>query len=336
MSKAVVPAALAVVAIAFASPPLAAQQMEETSMALPALTLGFSPTYIADAMGFWTKRGLKVVLHDIVGIGSMNAVLAGSVDFTNSSGPTVIRANIRGQKVLGIGSTYDGLPFEIIVTEDVMKKAGITEKSPIEKRAAALKGMKVTVTSPNTIPHAYLRYFAWRGKVDPERDIQVVSMAPEAGLASLKNGTTQGYVQGPPWPQIATHQKIGVILDSAIRVTMPEMLPFAYNIVAAKPDTCEKKPTVCQKLMDGYLDGMIYMIDHPKEALEILAKKMPGQDPAVFQEAFDLSVKGTPRTTKINEKGMLNAQILSIEGGMIRADEKLAKFDGIYTNKFTK
>jgi ABC-type nitrate/sulfonate/bicarbonate transport system substrate-binding protein len=335
MLKTIVPAALAVAAIGLA-PPLAAQQMEEASMALPALTLGFSPTYIADAMGFWTKRGLKVTLHDIVGIGSMNAVLAGSVDFTNSSGPTVIRANIRGQKVLGIGSTYDGLPFEIIVTPDVMTKAGITAGSPIEKRAASLKGLKVTVTSPNTIPHAYLRYFARKGKIDPERDIQVVSMPPEAGLAALKNGTTQGYVQGPPWPQIATHQKIGLVLDSAIRGTLPDILPFAYNIVAAKPETCEKKPSVCQKLMDGYLDGMIYMHDHPKESLEILAKKMPGSDPEVFKESFELTEKGTPRTNKINERGMEHAQIISIEGGMIRADEKLASFKDVFTNKFTK
>jgi ABC-type nitrate/sulfonate/bicarbonate transport system substrate-binding protein len=335
MFKAAIPAAALAAAVALA-PAADAQQMEEASMALPALTLGFSPTYIADAMGFWTKRGLKVTLHDIVGIGSMNAVLAGSVDFTNSSGPTVIRANIRGQKVLGIGSTYDGLPFEIVVNPEVMTKAGITASSPIEKRAASLKGLKVTVTSPNTIPHAYLRYFARKGKIDPERDIQVVSMPPEAGLAALKNGTTQGYVQGPPWPQIATHQKIGVALDSSIRGTLPDILPFAYNIVAARPDTCEKKPSVCQKLMDGYLDGMMYMHEHPKEALAILAKKMPGSDPAVFKESFELSEKGTPRTTKINEKGMENAQILSIEGGMIRADEKLSSLKDVYTNKFAK
>src|ERR1044071_5671482 len=93
--------------------PAASQPTEETSIALPVLTISFAQTYIADELGFWTKRGLKVKLHDIAGIGSMNAVLAGSVDFTNSSGPTVIRANIRGQKVLGIGSTLGGLACDL-------------------------------------------------------------------------------------------------------------------------------------------------------------------------------------------------------------------------------
>ena len=63
---------------------------------------------------------------------------------------------------------------------------------------------------------------------------------------------------------------------------------------------------------------------------------MPGGDRDVFQEAFDLTRKATPRTTKINEKGMQNAQELSVDALMIKPEEKLAKFDDIFTNKFTK
>jgi ABC-type nitrate/sulfonate/bicarbonate transport system substrate-binding protein len=328
--------AIATAALAFLAAPAAAQQMEETSMTLPALTLGFSPTYIADELGFWTKRGLKVNMHSITGIGSMNAVLSGSVDFTNSSGPTVIRANIRGQKVLGIGSTYDALPFEIVVRQEIADAAGVTETSPIEKRAQAIKGKKISLTSPNTIPHGYLRFFARKGGLNPDRDIQLASMAAEAGLAALRSAATDGYVQGPPWTVVATHQNLAVRLDSSLRGQMPEMHPFAYNIVAAKPETCEKKPTVCQKLMDGYLEGMIYLLDHPKESLAILVKRMPGGQQAAFEEAFELTRKGTPRTTKINPKGMENAQELSVDGLMIKPEEKLANFDGIFTNKFTK
>jgi ABC-type nitrate/sulfonate/bicarbonate transport system substrate-binding protein len=334
MLKTVAVAALVVAGTVIAS--AATAQEEETSMTLPAQTLGFSPTYIADELGFWAKRGLKVKLHDITGIGSMNAVLAGSVDFTNSSGPTVIRANIRGQKVLGIGSTYDGLPFELVVRKEVLDAAGVTENSPLEKRAQAIRGKKISLTSPNTIPHGYLRYFARKGGLNPDRDFQLASMAAEAGLAGLKTAATDGYVQGPPWTVIATHQNLAVRLDSALRGQMPEMLPFAYNIVAARPETCEKRPTVCQKLMDGYLDGMLYMNDHPDESLAILIKRMPGGDREVFKEAFDLTRKSTPRTTNINEKGMVNAQELSVDGQMIKAEEKLASFDGIFTNKFTK
>jgi hypothetical protein len=111
---------------------------------------------------------------------------------------------------------------------------------------------------------------------------------------------------------------------------------MAFNIIGTRADFCDKKPTVCQKMMDGYLEGMIYMHEKPKESLELLGRKLRGQDPAIIAESFELQLKGTPRTTKINDQGMINAQNLSIEAGMIREDEKLAKFDDVVTNKFAK
>jgi NitT/TauT family transport system substrate-binding protein len=312
-----------------------AQQMEETSMAMPVLSIAFAPTYVADELGFWTKRGLTVKLHDIVGIGSMNAMLAGSVDFTNSSGPTVIRAYIRGQKLLGIGSTGDNLPFDIVLNKDVAARLGIDGKAPIEKRAQALKGLTMSVGSLNSIPHGYLRYFAKKGGLNSERDFKLTPMLSEAAIAALRNGSIDGFVQALPWGSVATRQG-HVLLDSAARGSLPDLLPMAFNIVATRPDFCDKKPSVCQKLMDGYLEGMIYMIDNPKESLALLAKKMRDQDPAVTAESFELQRQGTPRTTKINELGLVKAQDLSVEAGMFKEEEKLAKFDAIFTNKFTK
>jgi NitT/TauT family transport system substrate-binding protein len=326
----------AIVAGTAFSPAAFAQKMEEASMALPALTIGFSPTYIADAQGLWTKRGLKVTLHDIVGIGSMNAVLAGSIDFSNSSGPTIIRANIRGQKVLGIASTLDGLPFELLVRKDLAKSAGITEKSPVEKRAQLLKGKKVSLTSVNTIPHVLLRYFLEKGGLNPERDVTVVSMPPEAGIAALKAGTVDGYIQGVPWPLIAMREANAVPLSSPIRGDLPEVNPFAFNIVVTRPEVCEKRPGVCQKLIDGYTEAMQYMHEHPKQSVEILAKKMPKIDRAILEESFELTLKWTPKTARINDQGMVHAQDLMVTGGMIKAGEKLKSFDGIVTNKYAK
>ena len=82
------------------------------------VSLNFTPNYIADAMGFWKEQGLNVKITQLGGIQAMNAMLAGSVEFSNSSLATIIRANIRGQKVLAIGTA---LSWEI----DARRAAGI-------------------------------------------------------------------------------------------------------------------------------------------------------------------------------------------------------------------
>jgi NitT/TauT family transport system substrate-binding protein len=321
-------------AISAAAPPPAQAAVEETSLALPALALIFSPIYIADAKGLWTKNELKVSMHDIVGIGAMNAVFAKSVDFSTSSAPTVIRAFVRGQKVIAIGETLHMLPFEVVLRKDVADKLKITDKSPSEARAKSLKGLKVSMLSPNTIVHAYLRYWLRGHGVDPERDITIAYMPPEAGLAALKSGAIDAYNQGLPWTEIAVQQGLGVRVSSVSLGDLSDLSPISSNVIATRPDLCNEKPSICTKMMKGVTEAMRFMIDNPKESVEILQKKLPGLDNAVFVASFEALRKGTPRSSKISEKTMANAQKLMLNGGMMKDEEKLASFKEIYTDKY--
>lgn len=328
-------AAPALAAAIAAAPPPAHAAVEETSLALPALALIFAPIYIADAKGFWTKHELNVKLHDIVGIGSMNAVFAKSVDFSSSSGPTVIRAHVRGQKVIAIGETLQVLPFEVVLRKDIADQLKITPQSPAAARAQALKGKKVSMISPNTIVHAYLRYFLRQHGVDPERDITVAYMPPEAGLAALKSNAIDAYNQGLPWTEIAVQQGLGVRLSSVSIGDLSELFPISSNVIDTRADFCDEKPSVCTKMMRGVTDAMNFILDNPKESVEILEKKMPGLEHSVFVNSFEVIKKGTPRSSKVTEKSMENAQTLMLQGGMMKPDEKLSSFKDIYTDKFS-
>ncbi len=327
--------AAAMLTVAGAAGPAGAAE-EQVKIALPALTMFFAPTYIAEDAGFWKKHGLDVKLINITGIGAMNAVLSGSVEFSNSSGPSLIRANIRGQHLVAIGSTLDGLPFELVVRKQIAEAAKISLKSPIDVRAHALVGKKVAVDSPNTIVHGFLRYLMRKGGVDPERQITVASMRPEAALAALKSGAVDAAVLSTPYSLMSQLQGTGVIVASSLRGDFPEMLPFTFNIVPAKPETCEKRPTMCEKLMEGYADAIAFIREHPEEAFAIMKKRMAGVDVRALRGAFDDVRKWTPKTTKINVEGLKHAQDLMIEGKMIKPSEKLASFDAIYTNKYAK
>ena len=314
--------------------PALAADMQKASVALPVTSLTFSPNYIAAPEGFWKKRGLDVTLHNIAGVGAMNAVLAGSVEFSNSSGPVVLRANVRGAKVQGIGVLLNGLPLAIAVPPDLMKAAGLTLKSPVAERAKLLKGKTATVVSPNTIPHIYLRYFARKGGVDPERDLTVTSMSPVEGLAALKSGRVQAYVQSAPWPQIAKKEGAGVYLSVAS--DLPEFHPLAYNVVVTKTGFCDSKPDLCTRMMAGYADALKFMRDHPDKAVTDLHAVMKRVDPDVIAAALEQIAALTPSSTRFSLPELEHAQDLMVAGGMIKLSEKLSSFDGVYTNKYAR
>ena len=338
MLKRIVAAALACAAIA--GP---ARADDDVTLALPATNLGFAPAYVAAANGYWSKTGLTVKMPVIAGIGAMNAVLSRSADFSISSGLTIVRANIRGQKVVQIANTYDGLIVELVISKAIADAAGINVNSPIEKRAAVLKGKKIAVGgTPNALPHGYLRLFARKGGIDPEKDVQIAIMQPDAAHAALKSGAIDGFAETLPQPLSAIADGSGALVSSGIRGgkddrgEFPELMPMALNGVMTRSDFCDQKPTVCQRFVDGIVQGMVFLHEHPKESIEILKQAIPGMQPSVFEQAFALTIKWMPRSGRTDDQRFVHAQDIMVTAGMIKAEEKLTSFKDIYTNKFIK
>jgi ABC-type nitrate/sulfonate/bicarbonate transport system substrate-binding protein len=331
-------AAAAVVTVALAQSTAA---QETVTLALPATNMGFAPAYIAAAKGFWP--GLDVKMPVISGIGAMNAVLSRSADFSISSGLTIVRANIRGQKVVQIVNTMDGLIVELVLRKQLADAAGITVNSPIDKRAALLKGKKIAVGgTPNALPHGYLRLFARKGGIDPEKDVQVAIMQPDAAHAAVKSGQIDGFAETLPQPISALKDGSGALISSGVRFgpggkgDFPELLPMALNGVMTRPDLCEQKAAMCQVFVDGIVKAMNFLHDNPKESVEILHKAIPGMDPEVFDEAFKVVIAWMPRRGESDDARFAKAQDVMVTAGMIKAEEKLSSFSGIYTNKFIK
>lgn len=309
-------------------------QMEETTAALPVVSLTFSAHYVAEDLGLWERAGLKMKTTIVTGMGAANAVLAGSVDFSNGSGPTVVRANARGQKLFAIGITIDKPMLEVVLHKDRAAQLGITDQTPVEKKAQLLKGLQLAIDAPNTIPHGYLRYFLSKGKLSDVRDVTLSPMAPPAMIAALKSGAVAGFVMSQPWTLIPVHEGVAVRLVSNPRGDFPELNPFAYNLILTRADLCDNKPSVCRKLLAGYQQAHAIIRDKPKEALAVLSKRFAKMDPRVVADAFEWTRKATPATVEITDIGLKHSQDLMLSTGMIKPEETLKSFSGIYTNKY--
>jgi len=311
-------------------------QTEQATVAIPAPSLTFTPNYIANAMGFWEKEGLKVTLKSVRGIGAANAVLAGSIEFSNNSGPTVIRANARGQKLFAIASTLDKPTVEIVLSKEAAQKAGIDSDSSLEKKAQALRGRTMAVDSINSVVHGYLKYFARKGGVNPEKDITVSPMAPPNMLAALKKKAIDGYAMSLPWPLIPVESGKALRLVSSPQGDLKELNPFAYNVILTRADFAEANPQICAKFAAGIRHALKYMQENPKECLEILRKRFGRMDPSVLEKAFGLIRQSSSKTGKIEENSFTQAQDFMLATGILKPSEKLTSFSPIYTNRFLK
>src|SRR4051794_39965323 len=101
-----------------AAPSHAQPKLEEATMAVPVVGLAFSLGYLADDLNLWEKHGIKMKTVQISGIGAMNSVIAGSTDFTQSSGSAITRAAAKGQRLLAIVETIGGPSVQVVLRKD--------------------------------------------------------------------------------------------------------------------------------------------------------------------------------------------------------------------------
>jgi len=303
---------------------------EKTSLSLPATTVTFMPVYIAKEMGFWDKLGLDVEIHNITGMGTTNAMLAGSVDFAVQSGPSLIRGNMRGQKMVGIALMASGVAFEIDADKKLAGKLNM--KSPFKDRIAFLKGKTISVDSPKTVVEGFLRYIAAKGGLDPDRDFTMTYMQPPAGIAGLVGGSLNAAVLNFPWTISAQRQ--GAVLVASGLSDVPELLPTTATTTTTRPDFCKEHHSICLKLVKGYIQAHALLLDHPDKALAVAKKIMPKTNPEDISKSFDSLLRTTPRVPEYQEAYFTHAQQLMLTGGMIKKDEMLTSFKDIYTNEF--
>ena len=175
------------IAATLVSMPVQAQQ--EAKLAIPGRNMLFLSQYIANDEHLWQKQGLDVKVLYINGIGSMNAVISGSADFSMSSGPSIVRANVRGQKLTALLTAINQSGQSIVVRKEVADAAHFDPKAPLAERAKILKGKTIGIDAMQSVVHSIVRVVAKAGGLDPES----VTVTPMQSFAQPLAGSCPGF-----------------------------------------------------------------------------------------------------------------------------------------------
>ena len=329
----IVAASLAVIAVA--APAHAG--MEKTSMALPAIAPIFASSWIAQDAGIYKDVGLEVTEQVIAGIGSTNAVIAGSIDFANASGVTLTRAAARNQPVIGIANTYDRSGFWVVINKKIADEHHFDPKAPLAERAKILKGLRFAVGGIQTIPHAYLSAIAKAGGLDPQSDLVVAAITPPETLGAMKTNSVDGASVGPPVVEQLIHDIGAVVVangTTADPVDPPWLSHVDANVILVKKQTCIDHKSLCVKMGEAVVKAAAFIHDHPKQTMAILGKRTHVTDPAILADAYKVTLESTPLAPVLDAKGLATADDLNVQAGFMPASQKLPSYDNIFTNEY--
>jgi sulfonate transport system substrate-binding protein len=313
----------------------AAAPLQPVIMAMPSEGLAYSLAYIADAKGLWAKHGLDMHEVSIGGIGATNAVIAGSADFAHASGATLARAAARGQRLLAIVSVLDRASVEIALRKPVADAAHFDPKASLAERAQVLRGRTISIDAINSIDQAYLQIVAKRGGVDPD-SIRLAVLKADNALAALASDQIDGMAMSPPWPQAAMLDRGAVLVASGLDGDPPDYLPLATTLVLTKPETCATRRALCEGIGQAMKDAAQILRGDPDAAVAVLAKRLPTVDPKLIAAVLAKVRKATPDPLAVTQKGLENAERVNIEAGLMKPEEKLTSYDGLFTGEFVK
>jgi NitT/TauT family transport system substrate-binding protein len=328
--------AVALALCAFAAAPGPARaQLEQTTVALPATAIVFLSAYVAEDAHLYAKEGLDVKTVFITGVGAFNAVVSGSADFSNSSGLSFNRAAAHGQRMLAIANTLDKLPMEIVLRKDIADAIHFDPTAPLSVRAQAIKGRTMAVDSINSIVHAYLRVIGKAGGYDPEL-ITVAPLQPPDMLGALDRKAIEGFSNGPPWPQKVVTEGNAVYVAGGIKGDPPDINPLAFNVIVARPSYCLDHRSICVKMGHAMVDAAQFIQDHPDETLGFLKVRFKEIGDAALTSAFNEVRAATPRLPSVTAMQLANADKLNLDAGLMKPEDKVASYDGLFTDEFLK
>jgi NitT/TauT family transport system substrate-binding protein len=321
--------------LALAPSPAKSQDID-VIMALPAQTLTFTTVFVAEDMGFFKKEGLNVSYRNLVGVASPNAVLAGSANFTFTTGPVFLRAASQGQRFFAIANMIERPMVEVVVRKDVAERVGIKDGMSFEERAKRMKGLTIAVQGIGSIVHAWQRYVAGRGGLDIENDVRVSSMDPPAMLPALESKAVDGFTTSMPFTTQAIQKGAAVMLASSV-TDAPELVPFAYGLVYTTPEQCQKNREMCARMARAFAAAGKVTVEQPDKVFEeVLKKRFPKIEPDLLKAAWEQTHRAHAKDIRVTKAMLDNSQKVSLVAKLLEPKDELKSYDGLYTDEFLK
>jgi ABC-type nitrate/sulfonate/bicarbonate transport system substrate-binding protein len=295
----------------------------------------FLAEYVAEDQHLWEQQDLDVKVQFIAGVGAVNAVIAGSTDFSMSSGGSLTRAAAHGQNLLAIANMGNQNGQYIVLRKDVADAAHFDPNASLAERAKVLKGRTIGIDAVSSVVDAIVKVVAKDGGVDPE-SVTVAPMQPADTLSAFARHAIDGFAAGPPWPQQVVNDGTGVILADGGKGEPMEFSPIGSVMVVTRPQFCTDHRSICVKMGHAMKLAADFIHDHPQESLAILKKRYDKVDDAVLKASYEAVREMTPILPAPEAAQLANAESMNIAAGFMKPGDRLKSYDALFTADFAR
>ena len=139
-------------------------------------------------------------------------------------------------------------------------------KDALEKKKASGKAIKAANTFPGGTHDLWIRYWLAAGGIDPDKDIETITVPPPQMVANMKVGTMDCFCVCEPWNLQLIHQKIGytAITTGELWNKHPE------KSLGMRADWVDKNPKAAKAMLMAVMEAQQWC-DKPENHDEVAA-----------------------------------------------------------------
>lgn len=237
--------------------------------------------------GYFGQSGVKVASNSSGRGVNLAALVGGEVDIVIGSPDSAMLAQAQGQPIKIIAGMVNKYASHIVIKKDVLDKAGVTEKSPVDAKIRAMKGLKLGTTGPGAAPDTLFRYLFGKVGIDPNRDAELVGIqgGGAAILAAMERNVIQGFCLSSPTADQAIQKFGGAYLFDMASNPPPDLTNFLYITAYTGEKTLQEK----REPLLAYCKGLALALKaiHAEPAkFKSWAQGFLGLEADVFENAF--------------------------------------------------
>ncbi len=255
----------------------------------------------ATAGGFFERAKVKVV-SNASNRGTNIAALAGSgVDVVLGDPGEAMRGKSSGMAIKTFIQTVNKYASNVVIKKSVLEKLGVSEASPVDRKIAALKGLRLGTTGPGAAPDALFRWLAVTGGMNPNSDMRLVTIqgGGPGMLAGLQQDVIDGFAVVPTSDLAGTDPRLRLPVQHGAHsaAVLPE-LPLHLRLDLRSDSAQCRQARGARSLLPWHLDGAEGDQLRPGETQEWADKWFEGLPPEIAQVSFDINSKiFSPTTT---------------------------------------
>ena len=160
--------------------------LKKVRIAIPSVSASHMPVYMAKDLGYYADEGLDTEIILMRGGVSIQALVAGSVDYTGTPGATVTAA-VQGVKLVVLMGYNNKSLYDLIVRPEISSYAD-------------LKGKRFGVGSLTGFSFEIPQIMLSRNGLDPKKDVAIVLIGPTADrMNALRANAVQATILEPPF-----------------------------------------------------------------------------------------------------------------------------------------